>query len=900
MCDPFSAITGALQIAGQCATITLALAQYIKDVATVDRRIREFHDDVDKLQKTYEALQKCCDSDAKIAAAEEADRSAQHLWQHLRITLHDCQNTLESINEILRKINRTTSISKHLQQFWNPPIKQLQVQLYKGELERHHEKIRMFNNSLALPMQMIQITLQLDQRDLSDEYHRDLQQRFIRMQRTMDLLKSNLSELRTTHSSGIPPISRTTTLLSGQKSGADICKNMEDFAQCAKQFLSNASSIASSRSGGSTINLDSPPATKTFSEAGIHLTQRDRNRIDAWVPPVKEEAHSPTVASETSQALISECEDDDSDDEELELEEVQTYFELGQSDLAQENFAHAEDAFTEALNMLQKRDFGDRLAFQSADVILMLTHCYVEQEKLDNAIELLLPLIHGNSLGEDTLQTDGSSLITSTVVSDKRPDLAQKFAIHHSLGTVYLKKQDYESAQRHGDIAFRGRNKLFGAGHEKTIESVQLMVDLYRTQGKRPKTIVWEKRLNPETSDNKLLSSQRRRFSSNAKAESPSNSRPTIAPQPTLTNPSPPVDRCHLRKTSTDSYLIDSHYTRPAPHSSSDDTQTVASISALSPQRTRTHVFKPNLKARFDEVRTIAKVSKNKSWKEAHNILKEYESKPYHILTIRSTELEKNIKTHGNTKGMSATGLGYAPIHFFSELKEECIAEVEILIDGGVDLMAARGRAGYGKGQPMTPLQIAIEMGHQTLSVMMIEALQASGVSATQVMALTDSDGLSPLLAACRSGHVETVTRLLEYGAAVTSAFPRAWCGDSLLHHAASLCDTDLLNLFLSIRTDCNGYRRDIGTINQQDQDGRTPLMYAVISRNLTEQVRLDLKLKRRLACVEAIVMQAGPRLADLFDSLDNQGKNVMDYARDERDNEELLVLLERYCPGNG
>ncbi|KAK5241008.1 E3 ubiquitin-protein ligase mib1, partial [Exophiala xenobiotica] len=44
-------------------------------------------------------------------------------------------------------------------------------------------------------------------------------------------------------------------------------------------------------------------------------------------------------------------------------------------------------------------------------------------------------------------------------------------------------KADFDSAEAHGLKAFTERRKELGPQDEKTLESVQLIIDIYRAQG---------------------------------------------------------------------------------------------------------------------------------------------------------------------------------------------------------------------------------------------------------------------------------------------------------------------------------------------------------------------------------------------------------------------------------
>ncbi|KAK5239546.1 E3 ubiquitin-protein ligase mib1, partial [Exophiala xenobiotica] len=141
-------------------------------------------------------------------------------------------------------------------------------------------------------------------------------------------------------------------------------------------------------------------------------------------------------------------------------------------------------------------------------------------------------------------------------------------------------------------------------------------------------------------------------------------------------------------------------------------------------------------------------------------------------------ELEKNIR-RGFGQGLASTGRGYAPLHFFCELKEEHAEEVNLLIKLGVDVNAVAYQAGYTESNPKNPftaLQAAVDRGYSTITTLL---LACAGIKT----GIRDAEGLTPLMVACRKGHYAIVKQLLNFP--LPTEFPLIWHGNTLLHDAA-------------------------------------------------------------------------------------------------------------------
>ena len=236
------------------------------------------------------------------------------------------------------------------------------------------------------------------------------------------------------------------------------------------------------------------------------------------------------------------------------------------------------------------------------------------------------------------------------------------------------------------------------------------------------------------------------------------------------------------------------------------------------------------------------------------------------------SEINDNIMNSGRL-GLAGTGHGYAPLHFFTSLPTECAFEVSLLINDGVDVNAsilAQGPDSRSRPPCHTALQLAAERGHANITELLASAPDID-------LEAADNRGLTPLFIAWRKGHLDVVSVLLHHGA-IAAGSPALWQGNSLLHGAAWLCNTELVRLLLALGA---------VDVNARNAAGSTPLIAAAISTDIE-----DARLRRRKAanCVPVIklLLAAGAK----FRLRNHAGHTAMYYAERER-NAEVVALLE-------
>ena len=471
------ALASSLQIVSQCTQATITIMKWVESVKTVDDRIDSFINEVKALRATYEGLSQSLREPSMLEAARNTNRDAGgHLWAQLSRTLQDCERTMIAITNVLRRIQDASGL-------FRPVVKQLKEELTSGELARLREQVVLFNSSLQLPMQMISLTMQLKQQEMTTVHQ-------IHLNEQLAALRRGIQHIQRASRGLVTPKRQASlggsTLMGESTADKAWFDNMENYVETAKKFLDSASVAASTLSAPSMADQgEEDPAAVDMRRRGsnfVPLTLQKLNSISMYISQVPAESTTGTPLASDAQSTAEPAHDvlDDSDDDDVDLQLLQTLLANGSAALDGGDFAAAEDNYREALTISQSNDFGPQIACSTADICLMLGECLVKHNKYDEAIALLQPLASQASSRLDAPQPSSASVLSS---APRTPEKGQAWSANHLLGEVYLKKSDYVHAESHAVQAFKGRKKLLGAVHPKTRESVELVIEMYKAKG---------------------------------------------------------------------------------------------------------------------------------------------------------------------------------------------------------------------------------------------------------------------------------------------------------------------------------------------------------------------------------------------------------------------------------
>ena len=717
------------------------------------------------------------------------------------------------------------------------------------------------------------------------------------------------------------------TLIVGATDESLDARGKDSYLTFAKKILSSASAAASTRSTFSEVSpqFEPPPRVELPTSPPPYAQQPPQDRTRDWIP-------APAFSHADVQALTQPSSDPPpvvppetpmprGKSYEVAYKLAHTHLKLGQDKADQDNHQSAERSFRKALELLAKHDFTGRISFQPAEVILKLANSCLKQQKYADAINLLTPVASRAA----NIFPNGSRGSSTSAPPGTREETLQALAASHMLGEVYRQQGDFEQAIEHALKAFLERTDELGEHNEWTLESVRLVIDVYRSMGDDEEAEAYEVFLSPASPAQKIeTTSLPYRPTANTEDETavasgsqlpsevavnvPTQQSKTARPsftsrvfgmkktsQANIPQQATPDSNRHSFSRSTT--LDDTYPSSAYLPSTQNETRHPTSPSDTSQSRENSHIDDGStapssarlerapsiriLEPTFQAVAELCKEGKyNKAVKWGLEFLESYNSNTF---IHRTGALGKNIEKSGD-KGLAGTGAGapheYAPIHFFCELKQECVDEVNLLLKYGADPNAIAYKAGYtAKNSPivLSPLHMAISRGHTSVGL----ALLASKHLKPDIK---DGAGFYPLLAACRYRNYAIVKGLLSHAPKSIpreSELPSAWYGNSVLHDAARHCDAKLVEMLLAT---------GLFEVNQQDKFGKTPLIHSVIKTDVTNMVERARMVSERKQVVEILLAAGADRNA-----IDVRGMTARSHAERERISEgrqDLVAIL--------
>jgi chaperonin cofactor prefoldin len=169
MMDPLSVTVASLSIIGSCTQCALILTQWVGKLKTIDERIQTFINEIQSLSATHDALQKSLQQPAIVAAARNTEQNAgAALWKQVQRSLNDCKDTLEKLQKVLNDINPNSG------SLFRRPILTFKESLLSGDMAALRQRLILFNSTLSLPLQMINVTLQLEQQEVTADQNERL------------------------------------------------------------------------------------------------------------------------------------------------------------------------------------------------------------------------------------------------------------------------------------------------------------------------------------------------------------------------------------------------------------------------------------------------------------------------------------------------------------------------------------------------------------------------------------------------------------------------------------------------------------------------------------------------------------------------------------------------------
>ncbi|KAK5072309.1 hypothetical protein LTR70_007185 [Exophiala xenobiotica] len=474
--DARSALAGTTQLSVHCSQCNCNITKWVSQVKNVNSEVTSFKDSLLALQLSYDRLDASLKDNTILDAARTTDHYAGgNLWSQLSVALNDCQNIILALRQILQNIEyvsrRVSSILKHLAEA-----------LAVGELVLTKNAVKLLEQNISFPVAMINLTLALQQPYLHETAHTNTLRNLTALKSGHDIFSSNLRGL----------------LRLSQSPEHKVFQNMNSFSNTVSVFIDNAAASLSEASAATALLTavdihhedDIPSAEQNVwrqeDASTLHTTEYDEELAGGSLISGRSSSMPIQDLESNSQCGTSEH------DDEIELELTMEYMANGQADLEIEDYAGAEENFRRALEMAEENDFRKRLDYGPGDITLMLADCLMQQEKEEEALEILEPLADGTA---SFIRSDDAS--SQAANTNEGLEQGLQFKASHILAMVFLKRRDFQAAEKRAKEAFKGRRRLLGAQNPMTVESVRLVIDIYTAKDDKINARAYRRFLEP-------------------------------------------------------------------------------------------------------------------------------------------------------------------------------------------------------------------------------------------------------------------------------------------------------------------------------------------------------------------------------------------------------------------
>ena len=141
---------GSISIIHLCARTTISLARWMGTRQTTNEHINTLCAEIRALSATYDALNNKLRSPTVASAAESLQRiSDGGIWQHIAMSIKDCEKTLVVLNQILNKYNAdSTDLFQHTYRLFGQSMT-------NGDISRLRLRIPIFDMVLAFLLQLM-------------------------------------------------------------------------------------------------------------------------------------------------------------------------------------------------------------------------------------------------------------------------------------------------------------------------------------------------------------------------------------------------------------------------------------------------------------------------------------------------------------------------------------------------------------------------------------------------------------------------------------------------------------------------------------------------------------------------------------------------------------------------
>lgn len=531
--DPLSITTAVLSITKLCISSIGPLATWIGDIKGIAKTIEGFQGEIETLAATLDCLKDTITSiELNFPNMGSEQGTCGRLLVRVSAILGDCEATMDRLGSIFAQLD------KHRRSNKVRAIRQFRYELKSGEVACLRQRILHFNSTLALPLQLLTVSLLVHQNtprmpdDLFGilqrleqlgngvikganahgptpdtqvfDWLQQLEFNMAQTQAAIEVVTEQLSPTPPGTAPDQPQNQRYSFVDLSEDNRAEeraVYDNLKECVTSVRELSSSVSSAASARSATTSGTLrpagtaNQSPFDSFYTRAsvyGVPLSQESRENIEAWIPQ-RHATPSRTVPSSSQDLSGKACSTgsvrtdgtdmteptDSEDDDAIDPLLLKAYIDSGQTKFSTGNYELAEAAFRKALSRMETLQTYTTVAITPDDIRLLLSEACFRQRKLAEAIE------------------------TATHVANRTSDPSDgnRLAAAHLLAQIYMEQGDLVRAEQHALTAVRGRRKRFGRSHALHHQSVELLILIYQKKGDEVEVEAWQTLLPNKAGD---------------------------------------------------------------------------------------------------------------------------------------------------------------------------------------------------------------------------------------------------------------------------------------------------------------------------------------------------------------------------------------------------------------
>ncbi|KAJ9611534.1 hypothetical protein H2200_004718 [Cladophialophora chaetospira] len=447
--DPLSITTGSLTIAKLCAQCIISLAVWVGEVRSVDERVELFCAEIKNLSSNLDAVNNTLLMPEFVQATNEASKMAiVDLWKQLKVSLGDCEKTMEQLRDILDSLKAGFGKGAGL---FRRPIKQFRESLESGEISTLRERILFFTSSLGLTIQMLNLAVQISGNATDIQNRNALNTKLDDLVERIQLLSRALL--------GGKPNDQQRDVFCDTSTGSTLVYNhMEDTLKTADRFIARSRTMTSSKL---LPTLQHPHSKPKIGSSGTMLVASSSSSIlisqpqeSTKIPDREPATRVPSVRQAFNVAASSLVPrsismQDPEQDFDLDLELTARYLQNGQQKYNDADWENAEFCFRRAWIKFSACSFKGKTTLEKDDVQLMIAATCVEQRKMEDAKSFLRPL----------------------AVWKESSNRTRAFVASHVLADLYLYENDFRRAESFALVAVNGRKRHLGSESDLYLAS---------------------------------------------------------------------------------------------------------------------------------------------------------------------------------------------------------------------------------------------------------------------------------------------------------------------------------------------------------------------------------------------------------------------------------------------